>query len=243
MLTDLARRCLLPGDAEEAEAIVTLLSRNGSAVTRYDGDTLIGAALLSAGHKHPSAGHLDLLAGRSGAPAARAWPARCWPRSSRRLRQRGLAERQGDRQRPRPTPGPASTSVIPQPFARLTRSATRAPAYGVEHDRCRCPCAGPRAHDRRPTSPSRRARGEADLAALLAVVAAQWGPSWVAEVDARRPAVPPRAARRRADRVRRLGWLPSELVRPDGHAARRDRARASAGCCCAAACDDQAALG
>jgi GNAT superfamily N-acetyltransferase len=177
-LTDLARRCLLPGDADEAEAIVTLLSRNGFAITHYEGDTLIGAALLSVGRKHPTAGHVDLLL--------------VDPAHRRRGVARSLLERVEKEARQRDfkslkVTGNAPNYVWPGVDVRYTAAICALESAGYERTGTAWNMTAPlpvTAPERTPPADVivRRA-GEADMAAVLEMVGVQWGPAWATEVE------------------------------------------------------------
>ena len=177
-LTDLARRCLLAGDAEEAEAIVTLLSRNGFAVTHYEGDTLIGAALLSVGHKHPSAGHLDLLV-VDPAHRRRGVARGLLAQIEQEARQRGLQSVK--------VIGNAPNYAWPGVDVRYTAAICTLEATGYTRTgtawNMTAPLPVPGPERTPPADVTIRRAGEADMAALLEVVAAQWSPSWAAEVE------------------------------------------------------------
>jgi GNAT superfamily N-acetyltransferase len=177
-LTDLARRCLLAGDAEEAEAIVTLLSRNGFAVTRYEGDTLIGAALLSVGRKHPGAGHLDLLL-VDPAHRRRGVARSLLAQVEQEARQRGLESVK--------VTGNAPNHAWPGVDVRYTAAVCALQSAGYAHTgtawNMTAPLPVPGAERTPPADVTVRRAGEADMAALLEVVGAQWGPAWATEVD------------------------------------------------------------
>jgi GNAT superfamily N-acetyltransferase len=176
-LTDLAKRCLLPGDAEEAEAIVTLLSRNGSAFTRYEADTLIGAALLSVGRKHPSAGHLDLLL-VDPAHRRRGVARELLAQVEQEARQRGLTSVK--------VIGNAPNHAWPGVDVRYTAAICALESAGYKRSSTAwnmtapLPVAGPERTP--PADVTIKRAGPEDMATLLEAVDAQWGSAWSAEV-------------------------------------------------------------
>ncbi|GIH10274.1 hypothetical protein Rhe02_83410 [Rhizocola hellebori] len=179
LLTDLARRCLLAGgDAEEAESIVTLLSRNGSAVARYEGDTLIGAALLSVGRKHPSAGHLDLLL-VDPAHRRRGVARSMLAEVEQEARKRGLESLK--------VTGNAPDYVWPGVDVRYTAAICALEAAGYARTgtawNMTAPLPVPGPARTPPADVTVRRAGEQDMAALVEMIGAQWGPAWVTEVQ------------------------------------------------------------
>jgi GNAT superfamily N-acetyltransferase len=177
-LTDLAQRCLLPGDAQEAEAIVTLLSRNGFAVTHYVGDTLIGAALLSVGRKHPDAGHVDLLL-VDPAHRRRGVARSLLERVEKEARQRGL--------RSLKVTGNAPNHAWPGVDVRYTAAICALESAGYERTgtawNMTAPLPVPGPERTPPAGVTVRPATEADLPAVLEMVGAQWGPAWATEVE------------------------------------------------------------
>ncbi len=177
-LTDLAKRCLLPGDAEEAETIVTLLARNGSVFTRYEGGTLAGAALLSVGYKHPDSGHLDLLLvdpahRRQG--IARSLLAQV----EQEARQRGLTSVK--------VIGNAPNYAWPGVDVRYTAAICALEKAGYTRTSVAWNMTAPlpvtTAERSIPAGVVVKRAEPADMAALLEVIGAQWGAAWVAEVE------------------------------------------------------------
>ncbi len=178
LLTDLARRCLLPGDAEEAAIIVDLLSRNGFLVTRHEGETLIGAALLSEGYKHPQAGHLDLLL-VDPAHRRRGVARSMLAEIEQEARARGLETLK--------VTGNAPDYAWPGVDVRYTAAICALEKAGFTRSgvawnmTAPLPVAGPERAV--PEGISIKRLEKADRASVVQVVTAQWGSSWAAEVE------------------------------------------------------------
>jgi mycothiol synthase len=184
---DLTRRSLLAEDAPDAALIVEIFTRHGGGVVALNGATVIGVALASPGIKDAAIAHLDLLVvdpahRRQG--VARTLLAELEPRlkaqghSSVRVR------------------GNAPDYAWPGVDVRQTAGICTLTALGYTHNQT----AWNMTADLIPGSPAlaetataesrlaaqgvevRLARPE-DLAMLSPVVDAEWGPSWVAEVE------------------------------------------------------------
>jgi mycothiol synthase len=177
-LIELAGLCLLPEDAAEAPSIVDVLSPQTIPVLRHEGDELIGAALGSAGHKDPSAGHLDLLL--------------VHPEHRRRGLAREMLEELEDEFRGR---GLTSVNVRGNPpdyawpgvDVRYTPAICTLLKLGYTQTRTAWNMTAPLPVDapERPVPQGvevRRAT-RADLEALRPAVHGQWGPSWTVEVE------------------------------------------------------------
>jgi mycothiol synthase len=177
-LIDLARRCLLPEDATEAEAIVDVLTRAPVAVVSMEGNRLVGAALASAGHKDPATAHLDLLLvdpeyRRRG--IARALLADL----EQALREKGLASVV--------VKGNAPDYAWPGVDVRYTAAICALQAAGYTHHStawnmtARLPV--PEKNLKETKDVEIRRATEADLDSLHAMVSGQWGSAWTAEVE------------------------------------------------------------
>jgi len=177
-LIDLAERCLLPEDAVEAEAIVDVLTHAPIGVVCLEGDRLIGAAIASAGHKDPTAAHLDLLLvdpGHRRRGIARGLLAEL----EQVLTARGMTRIA--------VKGNAPDYAWPGVNVRYTAAICALEAAGYTHDRTAWNMTAPL-----PVLPKKmretkdievRRAVEADLDSLRAMVYAQWGPAWFAEVE------------------------------------------------------------
>ncbi|WP_020520684.1 GNAT family N-acetyltransferase [Catelliglobosispora koreensis] len=178
-LVSLAQKCLLPDDAAEASAIVDALTRDPIAViTRFDGDTLIGAAVASSGHKDATAAHLDLLL---------VDPAH---------QRQGIATSMLEELETKVTGyakivvrGNAPDYAWPGVDVRYTPAICTLQKLGYVHDttawNMSAPLPVPVAAKDRPLPPDivvRRAAKE-DLSALLPVVLGEWGQAWVTEIE------------------------------------------------------------
>ena len=178
-LIDLARRCLLGEDAAEAESIVDVLTRAPIGVVSMVDGRLVGAAIASASHKDPTAAHLDLLL--------------VDPEHRRRGIARGLL---AELERLLKARGMTSISVKGNPpdyawpgvDVRYTAAICALEAAGYTHDRTAWNMTAPLPvpAERKPKEIEgieiRRA-AEADLDRLRAMVSAEWGPAWTAEVE------------------------------------------------------------
>ena len=176
-LTDLAQRCLLPGAAEEAATIVDLQSRNGFLVTRHEGSALVGAALLSVGHKQSSAGHLDLLL-VDPAYRRRGIASSLLAEAEQLARSRGLATLK--------VVGNAPDYAWPGVDVRYTAAICALRKAGFKRVEVAwnmtvpLPAAGPVRTP--PEGVTIRRMTEADRETVAQVVDAQWGHSWATEV-------------------------------------------------------------
>jgi GNAT superfamily N-acetyltransferase len=177
-LIDLARRCLLPEDAVEAEVIVDLLTHAPIGVVSMDGDRLVGAALASVGHKDPATAHLDLLLVDPG------------------FRRRGIARGMlAELEQVLRAAGKTAIAVQgnapdyawPGVDVRYTAAICALQAAGYTHDRTAWNMTAalpvPEKKMREAEGVQVRRVAESDLDSLRAMVSAQWGPAWVAEVE------------------------------------------------------------
>jgi mycothiol synthase len=177
-LTDLAQRCLLPGDAEEAATIVNLLCRNGLLATRRESGVLVGAAVLSVGHKHPEAGHVDLLL-VDPAHRRRGLALSMLAELEQLARARGLAVLK--------VVGNAPDYVWPGVDVRYTAAICALEKAGFKRSNVAWNMTAPLP----PSGPLRgvpegvtvKRMDDSDRDAVLKVVTAQWGWSWAAEVE------------------------------------------------------------
>jgi mycothiol synthase len=178
-LIDLAKRCLLPEDAAEAEAIVDVLTRAPVAAFSSVDGRLVGAALASIGHKGPTAAHLDLLL--------------VDPEHRRRGIARGLL---AEVERMVKARGAASMVVRgnapdyawPGVDVRYTAAICALQTAGYTHDQTSWNMTAPlpvpvKEKTRQLEGVQIRRAGEEDLEALRAMVSAEWGPAWTAEVE------------------------------------------------------------
>jgi GNAT superfamily N-acetyltransferase len=177
-LIDLAGRCLLPEDAVEAEVIVDLLTRDPVGVVSMDGDRLIGAAIAGTGHKDAAVAHLDLLL--------------VDPEFRRRGIARGLLAEleQILKARGKTTitvKGNAPDYAWPGVDVRYTAAICALDAAGYAHDRTAwnmtAPLPVPEKKMKETQGVEVRRVAEADLDSLRAMVSAEWGPAWTAEVE------------------------------------------------------------
>ncbi|MDI1465807.1 GNAT family N-acetyltransferase [Catellatospora sp. KI3] len=186
----LLERSLLPEDAAEAAEIVDLLAGSTGFVA-VDGDApdgeVVGVALASPGHRDPTTGHLDLLAVDPG--HRRHGHARALVEAVEQLlRARGLASVQ--------VSGNAPTHAWPGVDVRYTPALCTLAALGYAHDRTAWNMTAelvegsPALRETRAAQQRLadshvvvRAATPADLPELLPVIAAEWGPAWVAEVE------------------------------------------------------------
>lgn len=177
-LIGLAKRCLLPEDAAEAEAIVEVLTRAPIGVVSMDGDRLVGAAIASVGHKDPTAAHLDLLL--------------VDPEFRRHGIARGLLAEleQALRDLGKTTiavKGNAPDYAWPGVDVRYTAAICALQAAGYAHDRTAWNMTAPLPVPEKKLKEAKdidvRRVAEADLDSLRAMVSAEWGPAWVAEVE------------------------------------------------------------
>ncbi|HZM81037.1 MAG TPA: GNAT family N-acetyltransferase [Candidatus Limnocylindrales bacterium] len=177
-LIDLARRCLLPEDAREAEVIVNVLTRAPIGVVSVDGDRLIGAAIASAGHKDPTAAHLDLLL--------------VDPEHRRRGVARGLLAELEQVLKARgvtriAVKGNAPDYAWPGVDVRYTEAICALEATGYAHDHTAwnmtAPLPVPDKKIRETKDIEIRRALQADLETLRAMVSGEWGPAWTAEVE------------------------------------------------------------
>ncbi len=177
-MIDLAKRCLLPQDAAEADAIVDVLTRATFGVVSEVDGKLTGVALASVGHKDATAGHLDLLlvdpaARRQG--IARGLLADV----ERQAKKRGLTALK--------VAGNAPDYAWPGVDVRYTPAICALMAAGYTHDRTAWNMAA-----QLPVKPvpEREVEGveirrvaEADMELLLPMVHEQWGQAWTVEVE------------------------------------------------------------
>lgn len=184
---DLTRRSVLAEDVPDAELIVRMFTRRGTGIVALDGDTVIGVALASPGHKDATVAHLDLLAvdpAHRRAGVARTMLAEL---ESRLATQGHRTVR---------VAGNAPDYAWPGVDVRLTPAVCALTALGYTHDQT----AWNMTADLTPGSPAlaetvtaekrladqgvvvRLATPE-DLDALLPTVAQEWGPAWVAEIE------------------------------------------------------------
>lgn len=177
-LIELAKRCLLPEDAAEAEAIVDVLTHAPIGVVRMDGERLVGAAIASVGHKDPAAAHLDLLL--------------VDPEYRRRGIARGLLT---ELERVLKAKGMTSVSVKgnapdyawPGVDVRYTAAICALRKAGYTHDRTAwnmtAPLPVPEKNLKETKEVELRRAVEADLDSLRAMVSGEWGPAWTTEVE------------------------------------------------------------
>ncbi|WP_117209668.1 GNAT family N-acetyltransferase [Allorhizocola rhizosphaerae] len=176
---ELAKRCLLPQDAAEAEAIVDILTRaTFGAVSEVDGK-LQGVALASAGHKDEAVAHLDLLlvdpaVRRQG--IARGLLADV----ERQAKKRGLGTIK--------VAGNAPDYAWPGVDVHYTAAICALTAAGYTHERTAWNMTAQLPVKPRPARPAPegvviRRVAEADLELLLPMVHEQWGPAWTVEVE------------------------------------------------------------
>lgn len=176
---DLAKRCLLPQDAAEAETIVDVLARDTMGVVTEVEGRVIGAALGSAGHKDPTAGHLDLLL-VDPAYRRRGVARDLLHRLEARFREHGLKSVK--------VVGNAPGYAWPGVDVHYTAAVCALTACGYSHDRTAWNMTAPLPVIKPPRAPKgtdievRRAEKE-DLPLLLPMVDGQWGPTWTAEVE------------------------------------------------------------
>lgn len=177
-LIDLAKRCLLPEDAREAEAIVDVLTPAPIGVVAMDGDRLVGAAIASASHKDPTAAHLDLLLvdpGQRRRGIARGLLAEL----EQVLKAKGMTRIS--------VKGNAPDYAWPGVDVRYTAAICALKAAGYEHDRTAwnmtAPLPVPEKKMRETKDIEVRRAGEADLDSLRAMVSGEWGQAWVTEVE------------------------------------------------------------
>jgi mycothiol synthase len=186
-VVDLTRRSVLAEDAPDAELIVDLFTRRGAGLVAISGDTVIGAAIAGTGNKDATVAHLDLLvvdAAHRRAGVARALLAALETR---------LAA--GGHRTVR-VAGNAPDYAWPGVDVRQTPAICTLTALGYTHDQT----AWNMTADLTPGSPAlaetvtaerrlaakdvvvRRATRD-DLGLLLPIVAQEWGPAWVAEIE------------------------------------------------------------
>jgi len=177
-LIDLAKRCLLPEDAREAEVIVDVLTRAPIGVVSLDGDRLVGAAIASTGHKDPTAAHLDLLLVDPG-HRRRGIARDLLAELEQVLKARGMTRIS--------VKGNAPDYAWPGVDVRYTAAICALEAAGYTHDRTAwnmtAPLPVPEKKMRETKDVDVRRATEADLDSLRAMVSAEWGPAWVAEVE------------------------------------------------------------
>jgi len=177
-LIDLAKRCLLPEDATEAEAIVDVLTHAPIGVVSMDGERLAGAALASIGHKDPTAAHLDLLL--------------VDPEYRRRGIARGLLTELEQVLKVRgmtsvSVKGNAPDYAWPGVDVRYTAAICALRAAGYEHDRTAwnmtAPLPVPEKNLKETKDVEVRRALEEDLDSLRAMVSGEWGTAWTTEVE------------------------------------------------------------
>lgn len=177
-LIELARRCLLPEDAAEAEAIVDVLGHTAPiTVTKAEGGVLIGAAQASVGHKDPTAAHLDLLL-VDPAHRRRGAARELLAELEQRLKARGLVKVK--------VTGNAPDYAWPGVDVRYTAAICALEAAGYTREgtawNMSAPLPVPGTEKTTPEGVEIRRASTGDLEALEAVVGREWGPAWTTEV-------------------------------------------------------------
>lgn len=174
---DLARRCLLPADAAEAQAIVDTVTRAAIGVVSEVDNRIAGVALASAGHKDPAVGHLDLLM--------------VDPAYRRRGIARGMLTSLEDLLTQRglntfKVVGNAPDYAWPGVDVHYTAAICTLNACGYTHTstawNMTAPLPPPAPDGTARDVEIRRATTE-DLATVLPMVQQEWGPSWTVEVE------------------------------------------------------------
>lgn len=177
-VVDLAKRCLLPQDATEAEQIVATLTRDPIEVLSEVDGRVVGVALGSVGHKDPTAGHLNLLL-VDPSHRRRGVARELLGALEHRFRERGLTQVK--------VAGNAPDYAWPGVDVHYTAAICALLAGGYTHDRTAWNMTAPLPAPAPPSAPIdgvdiRRAT-EADLDVLLPVVEDEWGPAWRTEVE------------------------------------------------------------
>ena len=174
---DLARRCLLPEDAAEAEAIVATATHAPIGVVSEVDGQVAGVALASVGHKDPTAGHLDLLL-VDPRHRRRGMARDLLTAVEGRLKQHGLKSIK--------VAGNPPDYAWPGVDVRYTAAVCALTASGYNHERTAwnmtAPLPPPPPGDPEPGVEIRRAT-PADLPVLLPMINGEWGPAWQVEVE------------------------------------------------------------
>lgn len=179
-MADLARRCLLPEDAAEADAIVTAVTRHSHAAVYREHGELVGVALGSASHKDSTIAHLDLLL---------VDPAHRRQGIARRLLEEVEEKLRGLGFTSIKAAGNPPDYAWPGVDVRYTAAVCALTSAGYTHTRTAWNMTAPlpprwQALERPlPADVEVRRAGKDDLELLLPVVNAQWGPAWTAEVE------------------------------------------------------------